>query len=421
MTSVGARARGVCSDFFDLAEGGRRDAARRFRYLRRRPRCGGGGGPFAIDVSLELGVAGGVLQVPALLIALRLRRPLDVGLFTVLCTALVVLAWSLSPAGGEGWKVATNRLLAVGALWAVAALGIVYLRGWDVFRDPLASMPMGMLLIDRGGRIVFANERVQHIFGYGADELHGLEIAHLVPPRFREAHRAHEERFWHEGRPRVMGGRVPWSVSTPTAGSLPWRSASPRSAAGGGRWSSRRCSACRSGWRRTTPSRSSTPGSSRGCSARPTTCWGSSSTAAGSPWSARTGGWCWRTRRPGGCSGWTSGATAPRGCRSPCCVTGLPSRGSIATAAPRGSTRRSPRSPGTARPPSRWRSARPGRASSPTAPPASWGGSSSSTTRRPSSSSPANGWRRAGSAWRPPPAPRRRWTPSRRGGPSTWS
>ena len=160
---------------------------------------------FAIDVSLELGVAGGVLQLAAVVLALRLPRLRDLLLFAALCSALVLLAWGLSPAGGEGWKVLTNRLLAVAAIWVVAGLGSAQRRGEDLFRQALASTPMGVLLVDARGCVVLANERAQHVFGYTADELQGLEIRHLMPPRFREAHRLDESRFLDAPRARLMG------------------------------------------------------------------------------------------------------------------------------------------------------------------------------------------------------------------------
>ncbi len=160
---------------------------------------------FATDASLELGVAGGVLHLPAVLLALRLARVRDALLFAGLCTGLVLLAWGLSPDGGEGWKVATNCGLAIAAIWVVAGLGSAPLRGEDLFRQALASTPMGMLLVDAKGRVTLANERAQHVFGYTAAELVGLEIAHLMPPRFREAHRTDEARFREHGVARLMG------------------------------------------------------------------------------------------------------------------------------------------------------------------------------------------------------------------------
>ncbi len=161
---------------------------------------------FAIDVSLELGVAGGVLHLPAMLLALRLPRLRDALLFAGLCTALVLLAWGLSPHGGEGWKVATNRSLAIAAIWVVAGLGPAQWRGEDLFRHALESTPMGVMLVDAKGCVAMANERAQHVFGYTAAELIGLEIAHLMPPRFREAHRTDEARFRKGRVARTMGG-----------------------------------------------------------------------------------------------------------------------------------------------------------------------------------------------------------------------
>jgi len=160
---------------------------------------------FAIDTSLELGVAGGVLHVPAVLLALRLPRTRDLLALVALCTGLVILAWALSPPGGEGWKIVANRGLAIAAIWVVAGLGAAQRRGEELFRQALSSTPMGTLMVDREGRVVFANERAQQVFGY-RDDMIGLEIAHLMPPRFREAHRLEERRFQESGSARSMGG-----------------------------------------------------------------------------------------------------------------------------------------------------------------------------------------------------------------------
>jgi len=161
---------------------------------------------YAVDSSLELGVAGGVLHVPVLLIGLRLPRVRDVLFFAGLCTALVLLAWTHSPTGGEAWKIAANRGLAIGAVWIVAGLGIAHRRSEDLFRQALASTPLGTLMVDRERRVVFANERARMLFGYDADEFLGLPIERLIPARFHEVHRGQEANFHEEGRARAMGG-----------------------------------------------------------------------------------------------------------------------------------------------------------------------------------------------------------------------
>lgn len=80
-------------------------------------------GFFAMDLSLELGIAGGVLY--NILILMCLPRGADRHLPWALITALglTLLGWQLSPAGSETWKVVMNRVLTMG-MHVAAALAI---------------------------------------------------------------------------------------------------------------------------------------------------------------------------------------------------------------------------------------------------------------------------------------------------------
>ena len=82
----------------------------------------------AIDTRIELGVAGGVPYVAVILIAMYLRNERWMLFFTVVCTALIALGYVLSPSGGEFWKVISNRVLAVIAIWITALLSLQFIR-----------------------------------------------------------------------------------------------------------------------------------------------------------------------------------------------------------------------------------------------------------------------------------------------------
>ncbi len=56
----------------------------------------------------------------------------------------------------------------------------------------LESAPNGLLVVDAEARIVFLNECVERMFGYGRHELLGRPVEMLVPERFRGQH----EEFW---------------------------------------------------------------------------------------------------------------------------------------------------------------------------------------------------------------------------------
>lgn len=77
-------------------------------------------GIFFIDLSLELGVAGGVLYVALVLVALWARQKRYVWGAAVLGTILTALGYLLSPPGGEFWKVAINRVISLLLIWGTA-------------------------------------------------------------------------------------------------------------------------------------------------------------------------------------------------------------------------------------------------------------------------------------------------------------
>lgn len=72
-------------------------------------------------------------------------------------------------------------------------------------RDLLESMPDGIVMVDSGGRIVFANQHAQEMFGYDAGELTGKQIEQLMPERFRDAHAEHRRHYFSQPRTRTMG------------------------------------------------------------------------------------------------------------------------------------------------------------------------------------------------------------------------
>ena len=83
---------------------------------------------FVFDLSLPLGVAGGVPYVVLVLISLWSPRRSTTWVAAVVGTVLTAVGFALSPPGGELWKVISNRLLALFAIWVTAILCAVYKR-----------------------------------------------------------------------------------------------------------------------------------------------------------------------------------------------------------------------------------------------------------------------------------------------------
>ena len=70
----------------------------------------------------------------------------------------------------------------------------------------LESAPDAMIIVDRDdGRIVYANEVAEQVFGFSRLELMGQPVERLVPTRLREAHRLEREGYSAAPRRRPMG------------------------------------------------------------------------------------------------------------------------------------------------------------------------------------------------------------------------
>lgn len=172
---------------------------------------------FLIDLTLPLGVAGGVPYVLVVLIALSIPCRRCIVYFAVLGSVLTVLGYFTSPQGGEHWKVLANRSLALFAIWVVALLGLGRRRAEDDLRKAndyleerverrtralsdevvmrrhteealsesehkykalFEQASESIYLVDAGsGNIVDFNDRAAEFLGYTRDEFEGLKIA----------------------------------------------------------------------------------------------------------------------------------------------------------------------------------------------------------------------------------------------------
>jgi two-component system CheB/CheR fusion protein len=73
------------------------------------------------------------------------------------------------------------------------------------FRDALNSATEGILMVDTGGAILFANPAVARLFGYEREEIAGLSVDLLLPERLREMHVRHRAVYVGAPVPRPMG------------------------------------------------------------------------------------------------------------------------------------------------------------------------------------------------------------------------
>ena len=63
------------------------------------------------------------------------------------------------------------------------------------FADALNAAPDAILIVDSGGRIEFASERVSAIFGYAAGEIVDTCVDGLLPEPYRAAHAVQRATF----------------------------------------------------------------------------------------------------------------------------------------------------------------------------------------------------------------------------------
>ena len=77
---------------------------------------------FLLDLSLPLGVAGGVPYVALVLLGWWFSKPRYIFLFAAVSSVLTVTGYFYSPEGAIHWIVLTNRFLAFFAIWVTAAL-----------------------------------------------------------------------------------------------------------------------------------------------------------------------------------------------------------------------------------------------------------------------------------------------------------
>ena len=76
------------------------------------------------------------------------------------------------------------------------------------FRGLLEAAPDAMVIVGESGRIALVNGQAERLFGYGRDELYRQPIEILLPERFQRRHPEFRAGYFHDSRPRAMGGGV---------------------------------------------------------------------------------------------------------------------------------------------------------------------------------------------------------------------
>jgi hypothetical protein len=113
----------------------------------------------AFDISMPLGVAGGVPYVALVLVGLFLPAERAVLLLATVGTALTVFGYFLSAPASQPWIVFTNRGLAMFAIWTTAVMVLRFRMAQAALRRSegrlsaiLAHVPETIHLKDADGR-----------------------------------------------------------------------------------------------------------------------------------------------------------------------------------------------------------------------------------------------------------------------------
>jgi PAS domain S-box-containing protein len=131
---------------------------------------------FVTDMMTPLGVAGGVPHIAAVLFAYKLQDRKAIPFVAVLGSALTILAFFLSPPGGEVWQVLTNRFLSLFAIWAVAIACMKIRIEKDrlhIFTDAINQSPNPIAITDKDIKIEYVNTAFLQKTGYSEKELLG--------------------------------------------------------------------------------------------------------------------------------------------------------------------------------------------------------------------------------------------------------
>lgn len=142
---------------------------------------------FIADLFLPLGIAGGVLYVLPVLLTMWLPDHRITVPTAIVCSGLTLVGFVYSPPGMEPIYAVTNRLLAVGVIWAIAIAALGRRRverslaeSEALNRAIVASTADGILTLNSEGKILTVNIVGENILGYEAGALVGKPFSTIL-------------------------------------------------------------------------------------------------------------------------------------------------------------------------------------------------------------------------------------------------
>jgi PAS domain S-box-containing protein len=103
------------------------------------------------------------------------------------------LSWTATPVTDQGVIYATARDITERK------------RREEQVQLVMDAAPIGMVMVNRDGRMLLVNKQFEKLFGYESGELIGQPVELLIPERFRKKHPGHREGFFAAPSPRMMG------------------------------------------------------------------------------------------------------------------------------------------------------------------------------------------------------------------------
>ena len=173
---------------------------------------------FLFDLSLELGVAGGVTYIIIVLFSLwGGNRKYLIG-SGIIATIFTWLGYYFSPVGAENWKALTNRFLALFVIWVAVLicrtfqksqeqvqLSAIKLLNESRLKAILNNTIDGIITINDSGIIETFNPAAEQLFGYSELEAIGQNVNFLMPEPWESNHDQYIQNYLQTGHAKIIG------------------------------------------------------------------------------------------------------------------------------------------------------------------------------------------------------------------------